>query len=267
MPRNTEILRDAQALAEFSNLEPAQVEYFRNNYSDFAPQKWWDNQVILNDKLEVVKDVLAIDKQVLEKLLGEAGALEKEQLRKRLKSIKADLTKLAKVYQWQVTQAYLKNWWGSRFKDDINFLTTVLGSVFEPDPPIFAIMAAITREGYPDGLPEDTTVEFPEEDGTRRIITSRSSLREGCIPMQRAIVYLFQNPWRARFCKVCNRRFVAAQPKSMFCEEPDQRGEMCSHKARTRSERESWHKHKNKWRPPRKKRQRHATRATKTGGN
>src|SRR5258707_9586561 len=44
MPRVTDNLRNAQILADFSNLEPAQVEYFRNNYPDFAPHLWWDYQ-------------------------------------------------------------------------------------------------------------------------------------------------------------------------------------------------------------------------------
>jgi len=42
MPKVTEALRDAQALADFSNLEPAKMNYFRNNYPDFVPSKWWD---------------------------------------------------------------------------------------------------------------------------------------------------------------------------------------------------------------------------------
>src|SRR5437016_3291436 len=44
MPRVTDKLRDAQALAEFSNLEPNRVEWFRNNYPEFALESWWDYQ-------------------------------------------------------------------------------------------------------------------------------------------------------------------------------------------------------------------------------
>lgn len=43
MPRVTEVLRNAQALAGFSNLETArEADYFRNNYPDFLPGKWWE---------------------------------------------------------------------------------------------------------------------------------------------------------------------------------------------------------------------------------
>jgi hypothetical protein len=44
MPAATEELRNAQALAEFSNLEQEQIDYFRNNFPDFCPQAWWDYQ-------------------------------------------------------------------------------------------------------------------------------------------------------------------------------------------------------------------------------
>src|SRR5215470_5332722 len=42
MPKLKEILMDARTLADFSNLEPAQVEYFRNNHPGFIPDRWWD---------------------------------------------------------------------------------------------------------------------------------------------------------------------------------------------------------------------------------
>lgn len=36
-----DLLRDAQALAEFSNLEVEKADYFRNNYPEFVPENWW----------------------------------------------------------------------------------------------------------------------------------------------------------------------------------------------------------------------------------
>lgn len=44
MPAGKEILWYAQILAEFSNLEPGGVEYFRRHYANFAPSRWWDYQ-------------------------------------------------------------------------------------------------------------------------------------------------------------------------------------------------------------------------------
>src|SRR5258708_6819457 len=49
MPRVTDNLRNAQTLADFSNLEasappghPTHPDYFRNNHPDFVPNGWWD---------------------------------------------------------------------------------------------------------------------------------------------------------------------------------------------------------------------------------
>jgi len=35
-------LRDAQTLAGFANLTAKEVDYFRTNYPEFVPQKWWN---------------------------------------------------------------------------------------------------------------------------------------------------------------------------------------------------------------------------------
>jgi hypothetical protein len=40
------IFRDAQALAAFANLEPARVDYFRNNFAEFMPEGLWGGQSI-----------------------------------------------------------------------------------------------------------------------------------------------------------------------------------------------------------------------------
>lgn len=37
-------ISDARTLAKFVSLAPRDVEYFRRNYPDFVPQKWWDYQ-------------------------------------------------------------------------------------------------------------------------------------------------------------------------------------------------------------------------------
>ena len=40
------IFSDAQALATFANLEPAGVDYFRNNFAEFMPEGIWGGQSI-----------------------------------------------------------------------------------------------------------------------------------------------------------------------------------------------------------------------------
>jgi hypothetical protein len=169
MPAATEELRNAQALAEFSNLGPEGVDYFRNNYPDFAPQAWWDYQA--------------------------AGTQQK---------------------QWAFTQHLLRESWKNRFKGGAYFLVALLTSVFKPS----------------DLLESAFDFQFD-----RPAFARVSEMTWGYSPFQRAVLYLFDNPWRARFCTECNKRFIAAEPKNKFC------SEQCAHEQRNRQKRDNWHEH------------------------
>jgi hypothetical protein len=188
VPRVTENLRDAQALAEFSNLEPDKVEYFRNNYPDFVPQAWWDYQA--------------------------HGAGQK---------------------QWQMTQNFLRESWKNRFTGGTYFVVRLILSVFDPKK-LFDAVFGFEEYKFDDAISKPAFARLSE-------------IEWGYIPLQRAVLYLFENRWRARFCAECKKRFVAAEPKNKFCSEP------CSHESRIRQKLESWHANKHKWRPSRKKRQ------------
>jgi hypothetical protein len=230
MPKMTENLRNAQILTDFSNLEPAQVEYFRNNYPDFVPKAWWDEESE-PDTVTVLRD-------------GKVMEVPPSRLVERNGTIEITEEPLPPRKQWEKTQAQVRAWWKRRVKDDVFSLVIMLNSVFDPDPHSdFSRMAEwAVRELYPDGLPEGVTVEIPG-----REITNSSNLREGYIPMQGAIVYLFENSWRARFCPFCRKRFVAAEPKTKFC------SSTCSEEDRRRQKREWFRKHGKQWRKKRQK--------------
>src|SRR5579864_9132028 len=93
MPKISEALRDAQALAEFSNLLRNKVEYFRHNYPDFVPQAWWKYQPIIRDHMTF-----------------EAGS-------------SSDITPSGRVRrrlrwrQWQLNQQWLREAWENNFND------------------------------------------------------------------------------------------------------------------------------------------------------
>jgi hypothetical protein len=196
MPRVTDNLRDARTLAEFSNLEPAQVEYFRNNYPDFVPQGWWEHKNGL---------------------------------------------------QWRKTQGFLRHWWGHCFIRDISEVVQLVLSVFNPDTDL------IFGGQFDDAADLPTFAYFDQ-------------MSWGAAPFQRAVLYLFENPWRARFCAECNERFVAAEPKTKFCTEK------CSHNRRIKQEKKWWDEHGPAWRRSRFQRLRRqkppgrATRDTKRRG-
>jgi len=89
--RVTEALRDAESLAEFANLDPAGVAYFRNNYPDFAPSDWWDLPYRSNGaRVLRFEDVIGL----------------------------TDLNKIEDkvVQQWQHTQEQIRKAWKAKFK-------------------------------------------------------------------------------------------------------------------------------------------------------
>lgn len=53
-------------------------------------------------------------------------------------------------------------------------------------------------------------------------------------PFQRAVMYLAVNPWRARFCLRCGKRFVALKPRNVYC------GDDCSRESRKGTKRNWW---------------------------
>jgi hypothetical protein len=55
MSKQPEVLRDAQTLAKFSNLDTAEsVDYFRNNFEGFVPEDWWDIEITIEPR-EITK--------------------------------------------------------------------------------------------------------------------------------------------------------------------------------------------------------------------
>jgi hypothetical protein len=61
-------------------------------------------------------------------------------------------------------------------------------------------------------------------------------------PAQFAIMFLATHPWRARFCPLCGRRFVADKQSRRYCRE------LCSHEARKKGKLMSWRTHGKTWR-------------------
>jgi hypothetical protein len=228
MPKVTDNLRNAQILADFCNLEAAappghltHPEYFRNNYPDFAPKGWWDSHYT-----------------------GERD--------------------------WEPTQKLLRHAWRNQFLDGIYYLLRILESVTAPsrladaDQAQFEHLTAAHRKGIEkvkEMFGERAAEEMAKKKAKSFPVPSPHVRESDYIPMQRAIVYLFEHSWRARFCAECNKRFVAAEPKNKFC------SEACSNENRLRQKREWFRDHGKEWRKKWKKRKtaERATFATKTG--
>jgi hypothetical protein len=122
-------------------------------------------------------------------------------------------------YQWQINQSWLRNAWWERFRPDAFTMTRLLLSVFQPnrrilqDRPVFANLIDL--------------LNFP-------------------CPHQKAVTFLYEHPWRAKFCNQCQKPFVALERHNKYC------SDICSHEAHTAQKRKNWHENKDKYQSKRK---------------
>jgi hypothetical protein len=180
MPNLKQILSDATAMAEFSNLGLGDVNRFRQKHPDFFPGKWWDYR---------------------------------------------------NGQQWRMTQDFLRQAWEERFAGGFFTQVRLLLSVFDPETTL------------------DAAFGFDVKLGEEQVFANLGDISAGTTPFQRAVLHLFENPWRARFCPVCGKRFVAAEAKTKFCSLP------CSDEATRRRHLEWARKNLKAWRRKQKQRQ------------
>jgi hypothetical protein len=184
MPVVTEVLRDAQTLAEFSNLEPHQLEYFRHNYSDFAPQSWWDYSLTLQDLL------LAGNLEHLGILINDPF-WKREPFRPKDPSggdTYAFRQQTTPRYLWRQNQSWLREAWKVHFEIKLLDTLKLVMSVFDPNKSSSKIFANL--------------LEVPIGG-----------------PYYRGLSYLLEQKWRARFCQECKKRFVAGESRNKYCSE------------------------------------------------
>jgi hypothetical protein len=138
----------------------------------------------------------------------------------------------ATVKIWQVCQAHLQEAWKSGPGKRPFSLTAC----------IRLISAGVRPEEPVEG--RDYHVE-PREQSTIYHINMESDLwlaGTRVWPYQQAVMFLGTNPWRALFCGLCGRRFVADKPGRRFC------SETCTKEARKRGQLAWWNQHGENWR-------------------
>jgi hypothetical protein len=94
-------------------------------------------------------------------------------------------------------------------------------------------------KAWQDGFPADWAVTL--------IALTHSKTRFEAWPYQRALMFLAIEPWRARFCAICSRGFVAEKPATRFC------SVKCAAGARKASRTSWWRKNGESWRRQREK--------------
>jgi hypothetical protein len=215
MPTVTDAFRGARTIAEFANLKAPDADYFRHNYPDFAPEKWWDYKLTLQDLL------LGGQTKHLQILLDDPF-WKQEPFRPTNPSggsTYAYRQQTTPRYLWQQNQFWLRKAWKAKFEIKLLEVLKLLTSVFDPKASSLPVTVFAS--------PLDVAIE--------------SSYHKG-------ITYLYEQKWRARFCQECQKRFVAAESKNICC------SEACSHERLKRGKRRSWAKHSKEWRPAKKHR-------------
>jgi hypothetical protein len=213
----SEAFRDAEALANFANLDPsdpASVAYFRNNYPDFAPTEWWGHPYRI-DGTRVLRyeDVI------------------------KLKDDPNFTTKIkdSTVQQWQYAQEQIRRAWkaGFNFKN-VSEVSDLLKLVFYADRP--GLLWNSSQVILPDGM----------------IYELNSKLYS----FHKAVLYLHAHPQQAKICEECWKYFVHPHGKRTLCPFPDSRGETCSQKRITARKLEWWHERGEKQRRAKRKKKR-----------
>ena len=125
-------------------------------------------------------------------------------------------------YQWQLNQQFLQAAWEEKFdRRQFVSIARLLLSVFDPEQ---QMRRAEIAKAY---TPEDLERERP-------VFGDMLDWLQPLYPYQKAVLFLFEHPWRAKFCLQCHKRFIAVERNSKYCSEP------CSHLAHTRQKLESW---------------------------
>jgi predicted nucleic acid-binding Zn ribbon protein len=117
---------------------------------------------------------------------------------------------------------------------------------------LWQLAQQLLREAWQDGFPLEKCVKLislgnfvPMFQPERTAIDTHllSTFTSGPItPYQKAVMFLVTNPWRAKFCGVCGKRFVAGEPKQALC------SEKCRQEAEIRRKRKWWNRSGKSWR-------------------
>ncbi len=222
----TESFRDAEALADFANLDPtdsASVAYFKNNYGDFAPSAWWDYPYrIGGTRVLRYEDVITIT---------ESDPNFQSKMENKV------------VRQWQHAQEQIQRVWKAEFElTNVAEVSDLLKLVFDVDRP------GLLWNSSQVLLPNGTIYE----------------LNTRLYSFHKALLYLHEHPRQAKICEECGKYFVHVHGKRTLCLFPDSRSETCSQKRINKNRLKWWYKKGDKRRKAKQKGERYAAKKKTT---
>jgi hypothetical protein len=110
--------------------------------------------------------------------------------------------------QWQINQGELREAWQKEFRIGQFELMGLLTSVFDPS--------------------YLTDVMLPSP--SRPMFATRNEMPEEMYPYQQAVMFLFDQPWRAWLCERerCKRPFVKTHNQAKYCNVPNEENQTCA---------------------------------------
>ena len=185
------LLDAADALAAFANLEPAGVEAFRQLHLDFIPAVWWAKSNWLQERNLLLK-------------AWRAG-------------FPADLT-------LKLTTA--------RLFGVAHILASAGLPAGIPNPSFTAQMITDALDNFDGrsliGLAPNRKILAPDGTDITKEVKRRVESDPQVWPYQRAVLFLHVEPWRAKVCQECGRRFVADHARRKYCSIAGEGGSRCS---------------------------------------
>jgi hypothetical protein len=111
---------------------------------------------------------------------------------------------------WKKAQTSLREVWERRFEDSFLDRMRLLQTVFDPTP-------WLNEKNKPESFGLDEIEDLIDDSSEGKTFKYNES--KWFYPYHRAVLFLFEQPWRARFCanEKCRKRFIAVSPKTKAC--------------------------------------------------
>jgi hypothetical protein len=203
MDTGSELLRNADVLAEFANLKPEDIEYFQQKRPDFVPPSWWS-----------VKTELGLENIAMAEI-----ALEKAKTFDDIAIVRGRF-KVSKL--WEFEQARVRKAWdgAARFSLDDCLKLILAGYVLIRDEP-----EANTQKR------REIFARLEQSPHDLQIIREYAALwpfgpdlvaEQKVWPYMQAVMFLCVQSWRASRCQRedCRKYFVKEHARQHYCCNP-----------------------------------------------
>lgn len=204
-------LRLAEILATFANASPRQIDRFHQKYPVFLPYSWWDTPVSPTFDARL----LWSPNQIGALVAGRTN--EFEQLGPTMEP--SDEPWML----WRVAQFWVRCLWEEAATEEHEYwiTTKLLSAAWDAvihSGPTISTQTKFSESQKLLGSYVSRLFETPASASFKTILEHPIPI--GCADFQAAVTFLAHELWRARKCRQCGARFVAAHQGKKFCPRP-----------------------------------------------